>query len=154
MAWVPVRMDAASIAHVAPTVQGGIGVEEFPIEPFMRRADSIVIPRNRSEVAHAEDLLIWVLSFPQECDDGVRRVMKIHPLESLPIMVDGMESALGTVEPVEVPYQVLHSSMELVLKQVPVETVVMGPFVPLGEFAAHEEHLLPRMTVHDTVQCA
>ncbi len=96
MAWVPVRVDAASIAHVASTVQGGIGVEQFPIEPFMRHADSIVIPRNGSEVAHAEDLLIRVIGFPQKHDDGVRRVMKIDPLESLPIMVDGMEARART----------------------------------------------------------
>lgn len=64
MAWVPVRRDAATIAHVASTVQGGIRVEEFTIEAFMRRADSILIPRNRSEVAYAEDLFIRVLGFP------------------------------------------------------------------------------------------
>src|SRR3954470_21369151 len=38
------------------------------------------------------------------------------------------------------------------LKQMPIKTLIVVPFVPLPEFAAHEQQLLARMPVHPGVE--
>src|SRR6266550_6200836 len=38
------------------------------------------------------------------------------------------------------------------LGQVPIERLIVVPFVPLAEFAAHEEQLFPRMPIHPSIE--
>lgn len=46
----------------------------------------------------------------------------------------------------------LQSAMGLVVTEMPVETGVMVPFLPLPELTAHEQHLFAGMAVHVAIE--
>src|SRR5712671_5897629 len=60
----------------------------------------------------------------------------------------------GAVNAVQSEHERLQLAMVLVFEQMPVETLVVVPFVPLAEFAASEQHLLARPRPHVAVKRA
>ena len=154
MARHPLRMQAARVADVPSTIGRGIGIEQLPIVSITRRPNSIVIAGDGGEIAHAEDLLVGIGGFPQKGNDGIGGVVKVHPLEAGPVVIDFMKCRLCSIQTIEIPHETLDSSMKGVEEKMPVQASIVIPFLPLAEFATHEEHFLSRMTVHESVERA
>ena len=93
----PLGMQAALVAHVASTIGGSIGIEHLAIISVTGDADAIVITRDRRKIADAEDVLLWIDGLSEKSDNGIGSVMKVHPLESGPVVVDGMERRLCSI---------------------------------------------------------
>ncbi len=53
---------------------------------------------------------------------------------------------------IQVTDQLLDAAMRVVLQQIPTDLAVVVPFVPLGQFAAHEQQLLTWMCPHVGVE--
>src|SRR6476619_8370300 len=102
-------MQSAAVAEVRPAVDRSVRIEQFGIEPLPWCANPVVIPRHRSEITHAQDLVLGVATLSQKGNDRIGRVMEVHPLEALPVMIDGIEGRLGLVYPVEITHEVLHA---------------------------------------------
>src|ERR1700733_14955664 len=62
-----------------------------------------------------------------------------------------MERQRFAVEPVQIANQRLDARVTVLLKQMPIERMVVIPFPRLREFAAHEQKLLARMAEHEAV---
>src|SRR5439155_19460949 len=72
----------------------------------------------------------------------------VDPLEALLIVVRLTQKTVLRVETIQVRYQQADTLVVEVLKEVPVEALVVSPFRSLAKFAAHKEGFLPRPTPH------
>ena len=107
------------ISHVTAPIGCGIAVEEFTIVTFVWHANSIVFARNWGEVAYAYDLILLVLGFPEEGNDGLCGIRKVDPLETVPAMIDFVQRGLLAVEMVQVACQTLETHVPFEIAEVP-----------------------------------
>src|SRR5262245_7721937 len=114
----PLRMEPATVSHVPTTIDRCIRIEHLAIISATRHSDAIIITRDWCEVAHAENVLIG--RFSQKSDDRIGSVMKVHPLEPGPVVVDGMKRTFCSIQPIEITHKSLDSTMESILEQMPV----------------------------------
>ena len=77
--------------------------------------------------------------------------MHDQPLESGGLAVELVQGRHASVEPVEIADQRLDAGMQRPLEQMPVERMVVPPFVLLAELTAHEQELLAGMAEHEAV---
>ena len=78
-------------------------------------------------------------------------VMHDKPFKPRRLAVELMQGRHRPVQPVEIADQALDAGMPRVFQQVPVEGVIVLPFICLSELAAHEQQLLAGMTEHEAV---
>jgi hypothetical protein len=97
-------------------------------------------------------LIILVLGFSKEDDDGIGCIAKVDPLESGPVVIEFMQRQFLAVETVKVSYKPLESNVPLEIAEMPFQTGVMAPLVPLSEFSSHEQHFLAGMPVHEAIE--
>ena len=78
----------------------------------------------------------------RKADRALVRIVSLHPLETCGRRVALVERGFLAIEPVQVAHELLEPVVPVaVLDQVPIETGFVIPFVPLAEFAAHEQQL-------------
>src|SRR5262245_20254477 len=116
----PLRMEPATVAHIPPTIDRGIRIEHLAIISTMGYSDAVVITGDRREIADTQDVLLGVGRFSQKGHDGIGGVVKVHPLEAGPVVVDGMKGTLCSIQPIEISHKSLDSPMERILEKMPI----------------------------------
>ena len=129
----------------------GIGVQAFLVETAFGDADTIAFPRHRREIADDHHEVIRVVPPAHEGKDALGMILVVDPREPLVIEVAPVKGRRTLIKPVEVADQVLHASVERIVKQVPIQAPGVVPLVLLAEFSSHEQQLLSRVAVHEGV---
>src|SRR5207244_14725 len=76
------------------------------------------------------------------------------PVKAASLEVQVEERPLRTIDAVQVLDEETNSLKQRVVQRVPVEALVVVPFPPLPELAAHEHELFAGMRVHEPVERA
>src|SRR5215831_19748509 len=149
-----IRIDAAAVADIAAAVQLAVAVENLNISARRRDADAVVTARDGREVEDHHQEVQPIVRVPDHRDDAVFVVVAVDPAESVVGEVALVERRFRRVVPVQVLHEAPQFGVERFLEHVPVEALVVAPFVPLPELIAHEQQLLARMAVHVSVKRA
>ena len=75
-------------------------------------------------------------------------ILAIDPFESLAAEIELVERLFVDEQSIQIAQGLLDPCMGLPLEQFPLQLAIVVPFMPLGQFPAHEEHLLARMGPH------
>src|SRR5947209_6707760 len=78
--------------------------------------------------------------------------MKIDPVETFVAVIALPQRRFIFVGVVQVLNKPAQPIVTWLLEKMPVETLIMIPFPPLAELAAHEQQLLARMSVHPGIK--
>src|SRR6201987_3110605 len=145
------RVNTSLVAYVAPAVDARVSVQNFLVPPFSRRSNSIEIPRNRGRIYHKQNGRA-VFCLANKAEHAVVGVVEINPFETKIGVVVLPESRLALIQVIQVLYQFSQTVMEWILKQMPVEALIMVPFRPLAEFTSHEEQFFAGMRIHPGIK--
>src|SRR6516225_1693827 len=146
-----IRVDTSVVAHVASAVDACVSVQNFLVPPFSRRSNSIEMPWNWRCVYHKQKGGA-VFCLANKAEHAVVGVVEINPFEAKVGVVVLPESRLALIQVIQVLYQFSQTVMERILKQMPVEALIMIPFRPLAEFPSHEEQLFAGMRIHPAIE--
>ncbi len=108
----------------------------------------------RGKIAYKQQRIIDVVGLAQKSDDAVIRILKIDPLESAIIKIERVESRLCLQQTVQITDQALQTLVRLVIEQMPIQTLVFLPFLPLADFRTHEQQFLAGMAKHESQKSA
>src|SRR5690606_2872919 len=111
----------AGVAEITPTVKLGVAVDKLTVPAGTGDADAVIMPWNGREVADHHHLVLRIVSFAHEGQDGVLHVVKVDPLEALVRGVLLPERRSSPVDAIEVLDEVLKATMQRPFQQVPVE---------------------------------
>ena len=140
------RLDLALILDTAAAEGLIIRVEHLDVTALLRHADAVIVADLRREVADGDDVVGRVLRLADEGDDAVLVVVAIDPLEAIPVEVDLPERLVVAVELVERAAVLEHLLVHrILLRQMPVEAVIVIPLDELAELTTHEQQLLAWM---------
>src|SRR5579875_1576028 len=145
------------IFQTAAAVAGSIAIEHFIVLACLRHPHAIAETRDRGKVAGKYEGLIRVFRTTHERYNAIVGIMDINPREALRDNILLAKSRFAPVQQIQVAHKITELGMMRVagrLTQVPVQTLLEVPLVPLPKFAAHEEQFLPRMPVHVAEKCA
>ena len=78
--------------------------------------------------------------------------MAVDPFETAAVEIEFVEGRLPLHEIVQVGHGAGQAAMALPREQVPVQALVEVPFLPLPEFAPHEEQLLAGVAPHVRIE--
>ena len=148
------RRHRSAVSHVAPAVRGGVAVQRLNVPAGERDADAVRFPGHGGQVEDAHHAVLRVLPAAQQGDDGVVHVPEIDPLEPLGAEIHLVERRGLPVDAVQVPDELLHPPVAVPLQQVPLQRLIVVPFVPLSDLPAHEQELLPGMGIHVGIEQA
>src|SRR5262245_46536941 len=129
---------AAKITEAGAPIRLRIAIQNFLPIAATRHADSIVMPRNGSEIENSGDNLISAFGLTHEAQHALLGVASIDPFKSCRVAVEFVEGPFGTIGAIQIRYPTLKTTMRIVLQQVPFEAVLVCPFAPLSELSAHE----------------
>src|SRR6266404_9856330 len=129
--------DAAVVSDVAAAIRLGIGVDDLTPESGLGHTELVIVAHLRRGV-HYERNHLALAGFAQKRNDTVLRVVKIDPIKTFIGVVELPERRFAFVNVVQMLRQSAYSVVPGQLRQMPVETHVMVPFVELTEFTTHE----------------
>ena len=124
----------------------GVAVEQFRVETGFRHADAVVVPRHGRPVQHDDDPVGGVRrpggsarsrSIRDRCSRSTRSLRRRSRARAAtaPPCSRWLRSSTNRCTP----------RLIGLAQQMPVERVVVAPFAPLAELAAHEQQLLSGM---------
>src|SRR5208283_625843 len=91
-------------------------------------------------------------SLTYEREAAVVGVVKIYPLKSSITIIVLRKGRLALVKEIEMLDQPSKAVVQRVLEQVPIDGLVVIPFLPLADFASHEQQLFAGVRVHPCVK--
>src|ERR1043166_1535522 len=118
-------LDTAEISHAAATVITGIAVENLLPEPAAGRANTVVVPRHRSEVARDEDNGSARPAFADQADDAAFRIAAIDPFKTCGVAIHFVQGRFASVEPVKIADPALETGVMGIGEEIPLERGVM-----------------------------
>src|SRR5690606_9975625 len=117
----------AGIEDATAAVLPIVGIQHlFPVSP-VRHTYPIVVPDGRRKVADDDQQVFRVLTLALVDDDAVFPVSVVDPLKSAMIKSILVQSLFRFVKPVQRNDEFAYALMEVIVKKMPVEAVVMIP---------------------------
>src|SRR5262249_45836097 len=144
------RSYPSAVPQVGPSINFRIGIEYLAPPSRKRNADAVVAIDLWSEIHHHQTPVPGRAPFAQPHKNAPIRVMHDKPFESRRVAVELVQCRERTIEAVQVADQPLNASMLGPLQKVPVEGMVVAPFILLCKLVAHEKQFLPGMPEHET----
>src|SRR5262245_63591231 len=139
---------ATCVSEVLAAVPLRIAVQNLSPVTRSRDSDSIVMSRDWSEVENCHDSFCFFFGLTHEPEHALLRVAAIDPLKARGFAVEFVQSSLRAVSAVEIRHPLLNAAMRTMLKQVPFQTALVGPFGPLSELSSHKQQFFRRLCVH------
>ena len=118
------RLLPSEIAHIAPSVDPGIAVEELPVEARLRYADPVAVPWHRGEIEDEDEEIISVLGPPDKGHDALFAITEVDPFETFVSEIEFVKGRLLPVHRVEVFDEGLKRFMRFFLHEMPIEARV------------------------------
>src|SRR6266545_7910674 len=141
----------AGIADVAAPIDRCIGVEDLAPHAGKRHRNAIVAQDLWREIDDDQALIAFATTLTQPSEHAVVDIIEDQPFESCSIAITLVQGRRCPIERVEIAHQRLHSEVLALFEQVPVERVLVPPFLLLRKFIAHEQQLLAGVTEHEAV---
>src|SRR3981081_929420 len=142
-----VGVHSAIVTNIAASINLGIGIDHFFVPAVARNAYAISVPRNRGSIDQ-ENERRRIFAFAHKYYDAAVGIVEIDPFKALIGIVQLPERRLGLIDIVQVLNQASQTGVEGVIKQVPVEALIVIPFSPLPKFASHKHELFAGISVH------
>ena len=143
----------APITDVATSVDSGVGIQDFFVPTLARCSYSVGVSGNRCGI-HREEQSGTGPPLTYEREAAVVGVVKIYPLKSSITIIVLRKGRLALVKEIEMLDQPSKAVVQRVLEQVPIDALVVIPFLPLADFASHEQQLFAGVRVHPGVKHA
>src|SRR5947209_7528756 len=77
-----------------------------------------------------------------------------QPFEAVGLTIERVQCWHAAVEPIEVADQGVNPTVAGLLSEMPIQRMVVSPFVLLAELASHEQEFLARMAEHKPIVSA
>src|SRR5262249_40621994 len=116
-----------------------------------RHLDAVVAIDLGCEIDHDQTTLVHLASLAQPSEDAALGIVHHQPFEAGSLAIEGMKGRQLSIKAVEIANQARNSRMPWPFKQMPVERVVVAPFLLLRQLASHEEELLTGMSEHEAI---
>ena len=129
---------------------GRVGVEAFDVLASLGYSETVAVLHGRCEVANHNNAGVPVRSAPYEAEYRVRCITMVNPFKALRGTVHLVQCWSGLVKVVEVAHESLNAGVLGFVEQVPVQTLVVVPFIFLSELAPHEKQLFSRVAKHES----
>src|SRR5207249_11119343 len=133
-----------------PPVVTGITVEHFAPHAFAWCPNPVVVTWHGREVADHQHERLRRLSLAQKADDTEVGIVAVDPGKAPRFTVAFIECRGLAVECVQILYPALQVSMRGIFEEMPVQTRLMVPLVPLTKLPTHEEEFFAGLGVHIT----
>src|SRR5262249_38535864 len=127
------RLDRAAVPDVAPAVERRIGVEHLAPPSGERHLDAVIPVGLGREVDEHQAALVRLSSLPQPGEDAALGIAHDQPFEAGGVAIEFVQCRQAPIEAVEIADQRLDTRMSRPLEEVPIERVVVPPFVLLAE---------------------
>src|SRR5205085_12605168 len=131
--------DSTGIPDIRAAVMCRIGIDDFAPATREGHTDAVAPARHGREIEDRQDRR-RIAKTPLPGIYALRCIITDNPAEALGVGV-AMQRPLPRIEPVKIAYQALQTRMWMFMQQVPRHFTIMIPFVPLSDFAAHEQKL-------------
>src|SRR5712691_1881590 len=145
------RVNCSAFPDIAAAIERGIGVESLPPASREWNVDPVVAVDLWREIEHHQAAVVCPASLAQPGEHAALGIVHDQPLEPAGIAIELVERRQAPIKAVEIADQTLNAGMLRPLEQVPIERMVMPPFVLLAELAAHEQEFLAGMAEHETI---
>lgn len=129
----------AAVPHVASAIQRRVTIEQLDVTSFLADPHTVAQSRYRCEIVHTHDRVSGIDSFPLKQNDAARTILKVNPIETRVVEINLVKRGLRSMDPVEIFDPAHDPLMRLILCQMPVEALVVIPFIPLAKIHAHEQ---------------
>src|SRR6185437_496224 len=139
----------SGVPHIAPSVGGGIGIEDFAPSAGKGHAHAIVAQHLRREIHDDDAAFVGLPGFSEPRENAVAGVVGDEPFEAAGVAIKRVQCRQVAVEPVEIADQTLDAGVGRLLKQMPGKADIVVPFAVLAELRTHEQQLLAGMAVHE-----
>src|SRR5690606_17290301 len=127
------------VKYTTATVSTVILMQNFLQVSTIRHAYPVAIPDGRSTLADHDKQGHLIFTPPLIDDNAVLAIAAVDPLRSAKIKRVLIQCLLRTIKPVQIFDKFLYTLVEVVLEQVPVETVVVIPLRCLSKLSTHEQ---------------
>ena len=132
-------IQSPAIADIRTPIPFGIAIEYLCPPSVKGNADAVVGVRNRRHVANREYRRAPVPPFAKKGQNASVGIILLYPLETFRVAVEFVQRCIVSVGTIEIPHQILNSSMRMIRKQVPIQGPVMIPLAFLRKLSAHEK---------------
>src|ERR1700737_1134548 len=146
-----IGMRAAPITDVATSVDSSVCVQDLFVPAVPGRSDAISVSGNRGSV-DGEEQRGTGPPLTNEGENAVIGIVQIDPLESCVAIILLRKRRLVLVKEIKMLDQPFNTSVQGILQQMPVDTLIVIPFFPLTNFASHEQQLFSGVRVHPGVK--
>src|SRR5271154_4210408 len=146
-------MPPTPITDVATSVDSSIGIQQFFVPTLPRCSYSVSVSGNRCGI-HREEQSGTRLRLTQERENALVGVGKIYPFKSSITIIVLRKGKVALVKEIEMLDQSSKTVVQRVLKQFPIDALVVVPFFPLSDLASHEQELFAWVRVHPGVKHA
>src|SRR5260370_5593081 len=148
-----IGVHSTPIADVAPDIDSSIGIQTLFVPTLARCSYPVGVSGNRCGI-HREEQNGTGPPLTYESEDAVVGVVQIYPLKSGITIIVLRKGRLAFVKKIEMLDQPSETVVQGILEQVPIDALVVIPFLPLADFAPHEEQLFAGVRVHPGVEHA
>src|SRR5260221_6190577 len=138
-------VEAAKIADAGAAVVCGVGVENFFVKATGRNADAVIAANDGRGVEDDHEKIIVIAGAADKGDDAVVAVVAVDPFETGPFEIDFVKRGLLREEAIQIRDKSFDAAVQIVLQEMPVQTVRFRPFTALAEFLAHEKKFFAGM---------
>ena len=112
-----------------------IAIEQLAPETAARCTDSVIVSRNRREIADDRNLFAALGRFTQKADHAPIRVVRVDPFEAGWIAIELAQRRFVPIGFVQRAQPATERAALRVFLQVPGQLGVVVPFLPVREFA-------------------
>src|SRR5271165_991723 len=127
---------AAGVSHITAAIIGRVAVQQLAVKSWRGHTHAIAFPRYRREISQHHHEVVGIPGAADERDDAVVHIVKVDPLKAFPAEVDLVQGGLLDIKLVECLDVRLHFTVEVVVKQGPIELPVIIPLAPLTDLAS------------------
>ena len=140
------RMAPAPVANIAATISCGVAVQDFLVKTGRVDSHSVASPNNRRCVDDEDERLVATLAY--EGPDTVVAVVDIDPLEAFITVVKFVVSGLVRIESIKMLDKAAQPVVHRTLREMPIQTRIVVPFLPLAKLYSLEDKLFAGMRPH------
>src|ERR1700688_549247 len=142
---------ASPITKIAASVNSSVGVQDLFVPTVSRRSDTVSMSGNRGRV-DGEQQGGTGSPLADECENAVVGVVQIDPLKSSITIIILGKRRFALVKEIKMLDQLSNTSVQGILKQMPIDTLIVIPFFPLADFAPHEQQFFAGVRVHPGIK--
>src|SRR5215208_5689215 len=93
----------------------------------LRQSQAVTFFRHGGEVAETDEFAAGCRRAADECEDVFHRVVDVDPFKTRGFAISLPKRALRSIQLIQIANQSLHTAMQRLLQQMPIQTLPLGP---------------------------